>query len=154
MLTRYDPWASMHHLHDEINRVFGHKPVDGEDNASVVKGRWTPAVDIKELDDKFVIAADLPGINPEEIEITTDNGILSIKGERKHEKSAGDDADDKTGYRRVERSYGSFYRRFTLPETADVAGISASGSHGVLEVSIPKKIADLPKRIKVLTQAA
>ena len=78
----------------------------------------------------------------------------SIKGERKHEKSIGDDADDKTGYRRVERSYGSFYRRFTLPETADVAGISARGSHGVLEVSIPKKIADLPKRIKVLTQAA
>ena len=141
MLTRYDPWASMHHLHDEINRVFGHKPVDGDDNASVVKARWTPAVDIKELDDKFVIAADLPGINPEEIEITTDNGILSIKGERKHEKSIGDDADDKTGYRRVERSYGSFYRRFTLTgDGGRSRRISASGSHGVLEVSIPKRL--------------
>ena len=150
MLTRYDPWTSAHHLRDEINRVFGPARVEADDSLNVVTSRWMPAVDVKELEDRFVIAADLPGIDPNDIEITMDSGTLSIKGERTHAEAT----DEKTGYRRVERSYGSFYRRFTLPDTADAQKVSASGSHGVLEIEIMKKLADQPQRIKVETQSS
>ena len=103
--------------------------------------RWTPAVDIREDAEQFTITADIPGVEPKDIEVTMENGVLTIKGERKLE--ARDEGDN--GYRRVERVYGGFYRRFTLPDTADAEAISAAGKHGVLEVTIPKRAALQPK---------
>ena len=145
LLTRYEPWSAMRQLQNEMSRVFDNAVAGAEDGSNVVTSRWTPAVDIREDAERFVIAADVPGVDPEDIELTMENGVLTIKGERTLE--AKDEGDN--GYRRVERVYGSFYRRFTLPDTADAEAISAKGRHGVLEVVIPKRAALQPKRIAV-----
>ena len=145
LLTRYEPWSAMRQLQNEMSRVFDNAVAGAEDGSNVVTSRWTPAVDIREDAERFVIAADVPGVDPEDIELTMENGVLTIKGERTLE--AKDEGDN--GYRRVERVYGSFYRRFTLPDTADAEAISANGRRGVLEVVIPKRAALQPKRIAV-----
>ena len=146
MLTRYDPFYATRGLRNEINRALGASLLgDADDNSDVVTSRWAPAVDVKEEADAFVISADVPGVDPEHIEVTMDKNVLTIKGERQIDETT----EGENGYRRVERVHGSFYRRFSLPDTADAEGISASGKHGVLEVRIPKKVAVQPKRIKV-----
>ena len=145
LLTRYEPWSAMRQLQNEMSRVFDSAVAGAEDGSNVVTSRWTPAVDVKETSEQFVITADIPGVEPKDIEVTMEHGVLTIKGERRLETR--DEGDN--GYRRVERAYGSFYRRFTLPDTADAEAISASGKHGVLEVVIPKRAALQPKRISV-----
>jgi len=114
------------------------------DGSSVVTSQWTPRVDIREEDGRFVIQADLPGVDPADVEILMDKGILSIKGERKNEF---DDSDEH--YSRIERRYGIFHRRFALPDSADAEGITAEGRNGVLEISIPKRPETTPRRIQV-----
>ena len=145
LLTRYEPWSAMRQLQNEMSRAFDSAVAGAEDGSNVVTSRWTPAVDIKEDSERFVIAADVPGVEPGDIEVTMENGVLTIKGERK----LGTQVEGDNLYRRVERAYGNFYRRFTLPDTADAEAISASGKHGVLEVVIPKRAALQPKRISV-----
>jgi len=114
------------------------------DRSTVSTSQWTPAVDIKEEEERYLITADIPGVKPEEIELTMEQGVLTIKGERKDES-----ATKAEGYRRVERAYGTFYRRFSLPDSADSESISATSNQGVLEVSIPKKPTLQPRRIAV-----
>lgn len=146
MMTRYDPFHAARGLRSEISRALGVALLpDSDDSLNVVTSRWAPAVDVSEESEAFVISADVPGVDPEHIEVTMDKNVLTIKGERKVEQKP--EADN--GYRRVERVHGSFYRRFTLPATADSQAISASGRNGVLEVRIPKKAVVQPKRIKV-----
>ena len=145
LLTRYEPWSAMRQLQNEMSRAFDNVVAGAEDGSNVATSRWTPAVDIREDSERFMITADIPGVEPGDIEVTMENGVLTIKGERKLE--TGDKGDN--GYRRMERVYGSFYRRFTLPDTADAEAISASGRNGVLEVVIPKRAALQPKRIAV-----
>ena len=146
MLTRYDPWTAMRQLRTDMNRALSNGAVlDSDDSSNVVTSGWTPAVDIEEQDQQFVIRADVPGVDPKDIEVTMDKGILTVCGERRLESRDESEA----GYRRVERAYGSFYRRFSLPDTADAEGISAASNHGVLEVVIPKRAAMQPKRIEV-----
>ena len=147
MLTRYEPWSAVRQLQDEMNRAFGQALTGTEDASNVVTSSWMPAVDIREEDEQFEISADVPGVDPEDIDVTMENGVLTIKGERKlATKGDGD-----RGYRRVERLHGTFYRRFSLPDTADAEKISAKGKNGVLEVVIPKKAEIQPKRITVAT---
>jgi len=105
---------------------------------------WLPAVDIREENDRFVLQADLPGVKPEDIEVSMEDGVLTIQGCRESEKT-----EDNNEYKRYERVYGKFLRRFTLPDTADGDGISASTHHGVLEVSIPKQARPQARRIAV-----
>jgi HSP20 family protein len=144
-ITRYYPWTQSHRFQDEMKQVFDRFFSDEEgDQSNVVTSQWTPRVDIKEEDKRFVILADIPGVEPGAIEVHMDNGILSIKGERKTESK--DQAGKLT---RIERSYGAFYRRFALPDTADAEGISAIGKNGVLEISIPKKAEAAPRRIEI-----
>ena len=145
MLTRYEPWSAMRQLQNEVSRMFDNVVAGAEDGSNVVTSRWTPAVDIREDAERFVIDADVPGVEPGDIELTMENGVLTIKGERK----LGTEDEGGNGYRRVERVHGGFYRRFTLPDTADAEAISANGRHGVLEVVIPKRAAVQPKRIAV-----
>ncbi len=121
---------------------------EGDDSA-VVTAQWQPNVDIKEEANRFIIYADLPGIDPKDIEVSMDKGILSIRGERKSESSQ-----DTERYSRIERRYGSFHRRFALPDSADPDGISAHGRHGVLEIAIPKKPETTPRRIHVGSDAS
>ncbi|MFA7095815.1 MAG: Hsp20/alpha crystallin family protein [Gammaproteobacteria bacterium] len=146
-ITRYyDPWTMMTQLQNEMNKLFetrmGRYP--GEDAGNVVTSQWTPAVDIKEEKDRFVIFADIPGVDPKDIEITMEKGIISIKGERRI-----DTEEERENYTRVERARGIFYRRFTLPDTADVEKISARGKNGVLEITIPKHEKLQPRKITV-----
>jgi len=135
-ITRYQPWGLLSQLQRELERSVA--------EGSTATAEWAPAVDIKEEADKFVIHADIPGVKPEEIDISMEDGVLTIKGEKKSESKT-----EKEGYKRVERTYGSFYRRFSLPDTANAEAISASSKHGVLEVIIPKREAVQPKKISV-----
>ena len=114
------------------------------DGPSVVTREWTPHVDIREEDARFVLQADLPGVDPAEVEILMDKGILSIKGERKSEFVQND-----PHYSRIERRHGVFHRRFALPDTADAERITADGRNGVLEICIPKRAETTPRRIQV-----
>lgn len=144
-MVSYEPWQAVRRLSDEMSRLFSDTLRDGEDGSNIVTSSWVPAVDIKEEPERFVIIADVPGVDPKEIEVTMEAGVLSIRGERSLEtREEGGD-----GYRRVERRHGTFYRRFSLPDTADADKIAAKGSNGVLQVIIPKKEAVQPKRIKV-----
>ena len=146
-VVRYEPWGVLRRFHDDVNQLFAdsrNAPTDEGDRSSVVTSNWTPAVDIKEENERFVLEADIPGVDPKDIEITMDTGVLTIKGERKHESE-----EESNGYKRVERSYGSFYRRFSLPDTADAERISAKGKDGVLEVVIPKHEKVQPRKITV-----
>ena len=138
-LVRYEPWGLLNQLSKELDRGFR-----GAESSDVATSDWTPAVDIKENADGFVIIADIPGVDPKDIEVHMENGILTIKGERESEKK-----EEKEGYKRVERSYGSFYRRFSMPETADATKINARSKNGVLEVTIPKQEKVQPRKIDV-----
>jgi HSP20 family protein len=115
-----------------------------EDSSMVETSRWAPAVDIKEEPARFVLFADIPGVDPKDIEISMESGILTIKGER-----VATHPEEKEGYTRIERSKGSFYRRFALPDTADADKITAEGKQGVLRIIIPKSEKAAAKKIKV-----
>jgi HSP20 family protein len=144
-IVRYRQWPNQGALQEEIKSVFDRFFEQGDrDESSVVTSQWVPRVDIKEENDRFVIYADLPGIDPDRIEVQMDKGILSIKGERSSESTTQTER-----FARVERRYGSFHRRFALPDSADANGIVASGRNGVLEISIPKKPESAPRRIQV-----
>jgi HSP20 family protein len=114
------------------------------DESSVVTSQWAPPVDIVEERDRFVLYADIPGVDPQDIEVQMDRGLLTIKGVRR-----GNTQMDDGRYSRIERMHGSFHRRFALPDSADPEGISASGHNGVLQVVIPKRPESQPRRIQV-----
>lgn len=145
-IVRYDPWALLNQVQKEMNKMFESRfgELQTGDNSSVVTSSWTPAVDIKEEEKRFVLYADLPGIDPKDIEITMEQGVLTIKGERPAPKD-----EDYASLKRVERAYGTFYRRFSLPDSANPEGIQASGKNGVLEISIPKHERVQPRKIAV-----
>ena len=145
-IVRYDPWALLNQVQKEMNKMFESRfgELQTGDNSSVVTSSWTPAVDIKEEEKRFVLYADLPGIEPKDIEITMEQGVLTIKGERPAPKD-----EDYANFKRVERAYGTFYRRFSLPDSANPEGIQASGKSGVLEISIPKHERVQPRKISV-----
>jgi len=146
---RFQPWSGnaltfQDEFKNMMNRFLG---ADESDQSDVVTSQWAPRVDIREEDQRFVLFADVPGVEPDSIEIQMERGVLSIRGERKVEAGKTDGK-----FTRVERSHGVFYRRFALPDSADPAGISASGRLGVLEISIPKRPESAPRRITIQTQ--
>ena len=144
-VTRYNPFPTRQSMQDDIRQVFDRLFGDTDgDQSNVVTSQWTPRVDIREDDDRFVIFVDVPGVDPKDVEVHMDKGILTIKGER-----LGDVKQEGKRYSRIERSHGLFYRRFALPDSADADGITASGKHGVLEIGIPKKAQQQPRRIQV-----
>jgi HSP20 family protein len=105
---------------------------------------WSPAVDVKEDDKAYMVEADIPGVDPKNVEVTLENGVLTIRGERKEEHK-----EEKDSYHRVERFSGMFSRRFTLPEAADADGVKADMSNGVLKVRIPKRETAVSRRIQI-----
>ncbi len=142
-LMRQDPWRLVTQLHRDLDRAFGAPVLTGDDAASAVVN-WAPAVDIREEAQQFVLHADLPGVKPADIEVTLEKGVLTIRGRRDLENR-----EEKDGYRRVERVTGEFFRRFSLPDTADSQGVTARFTNGVLEVTIAKQQQVLPRRIAV-----
>jgi HSP20 family protein len=138
LVTHYSPWLVRGNLQAKqaLDRFFP--------ETAAAPATWTPRVDVREEASRFVIVADVPGVDPATIEIQMDKNVLTLKGERKSESH-----DEGTKLTRVERALGSFERRFTLPESADADAISAAGKHGVLEISIPKKPELAPRRIAI-----
>jgi len=141
-LIRYEPWFLMNRLHRDLDRLFTLPSGSDESQQAVVE--WVPPVDIREEEKQFVIHADLPGVDAKHIDITLEKGELTIRGRRELSSR-----DEKNGFRRVERVSGDFYRRFSLPDTADSQSVSAKFASGVLEVTIPKQAQVLPRRIAV-----
>ena len=142
-ITRYDPWRSLDDWRQDLERMF-HPVFNDVDTSHVVGGDWSPAVDIKEEKERYLIRADIPGVKPEDIEITMENGVLSIRGERHFEET-----EERDDFKRVERSHGIFHRRFSLPDDTDPEAIEATGNDGVIEITIPKTEGKQPKRIEV-----
>jgi len=140
-LVRYNnPWNLLNTLQRELyNPAFGNN-----DDASVATANWAPSVDISENETEFTLLADIPGVAPEDIDISMEKGVLTIKGERNTEN-----VEEGENYRRVERQSGQFYRRFTLPDSADADKIEAKSEHGVLKIVIPKQEVALSRRIEV-----
>jgi HSP20 family protein len=138
-VVRYEPWALVNRLQKDIDRLFGAPQTTAADS-----GAWLPPVDIHEEANQFVLHVDLPGVDPKAVEITTDHGVLTIRGRREETQR-----ESREGYRRIERVTGEFQRRFSLPESADVQGIKAKVVNGVLEVFIPKQAQVQPHKITV-----
>ena len=145
-IMRFEPGTAMTQLQQEINRMFGnvHDP-----ESSSATAEWTPAVDIREYLDRFELLVDLPGVDPKGVEITLDNGVLSLSGERSDKVHAEGINNNAPQQQRSERRLGRFHRRFILPDTVDSEKVKATGSEGVLEISIPKQTKAQPRRITV-----
>ena len=139
-IQRYRPLSLLDELQREMSSLFNTPAVESSFNSE----EWSPAVDISEDQDQFTIHADLPGVKSDDIEVTAENGVLTIKGQREGHKE-----EEKNNYRRVERFSGSFIRRFTLPERADLENIAAKTRDVVLELTIPKSAEAKPRRIEV-----
>lgn len=136
-IVSYEPWTFVSRLQRQLDRAVG----EAATGATV---SWIPHVDVREEAERFVVAADLPGVEGKDIEITAEKGVLTIKGERRSEKHSSKD-----GYESLERASGTFLRRFTLPESVDAEAIKATHVNGVLEISIPKRPTAQPRKITV-----
>jgi HSP20 family protein len=149
-MVRNSQWQSPNLVQDPLKQIFdrlfegGLMQGGSSDESSVVTSQWVPLVDIKEEANRFVLYADLPGVDPQDIEVQMDKGMLTIKGERQSEAVL-----ETERFSRVERRHGSFHRRFALPDSADPDGITASGQNGVLQIIIPKRPETTPRRIQV-----
>lgn len=147
-LYRNPAWHASRVLPQDVrhafDRFFAPEHASRAENAAGTDGQWAPHVDIREDEQRFVILADVPGIDPAQIDVSMDKGILAIKGERQVETTA-----QGSRFTRVERARGAFHRRFALPDTADAEGITATGRNGVLEIVIPKKAQAAPRRITI-----
>ena len=148
-MVRNPQWPAQGSMKDPVKQIFdrlfeGNLFQNTADESSVVTSQWVPRVDIKEEADRFLLYADIPGVDPQDIEVQMDRGLLTIKGERREEK-----VHETERYSRIERRHGLFHRRFALPDSADPDGITASGHNGVLTISIPKRPESTPRRIQV-----
>ena len=144
-IVRYDPFRDLRSLQDEVNRLFSTNVsrVFGEDEG-IARGAWNPTVDIYENKDQIVIEAELPGMNREDFDLSFENNVITLRGERHFEKK-----DESDNYHRVERSYGSFTRSFTLPPTVSGEGITAEYRNGVLRITLPKREEVKARRIEI-----
>lgn len=145
-LIRWEPFRNLSSLHNRLDRLFEDSfgRLSGGWGEALERSAWAPAVDIHETPDALVLRADLPGVNPKDVDIEVENSTLTLKGERKFESDVKDD-----NYQRMERVHGSFLRSFTLPRTVDADKVEGSYRNGVLEVKLPKKPEAKPKQIKV-----
>lgn len=140
-VVRYDPFREIRSLQNEVNRLFRGVTSDRED---FLGGEWLPKVDVFENKENLVLEAELPGMKREDFELSFENNVLTLKGERKFEKKDGGD-----NYHRVERGYGSFARSFTLPPTVTAEGAAAEFEDGVLRVQLPKREETKARKIEI-----
>ncbi|HLW34769.1 MAG TPA: Hsp20/alpha crystallin family protein [Chthoniobacterales bacterium] len=145
-LTTWTPFKELDELENRLGTFFRGFPIRGRtgNGETLALPKWSPQVDISEDDKEYLVKADLPEVKKEDVKVTFENGLLSISGERKTEKE-----EKKKTYHRVERSYGTFERVFTLPEDADATKIGAEFKEGVLRVHLPKSPSAKPKTVEV-----
>ncbi|OLE55356.1 MAG: hypothetical protein AUG51_03520 [Acidobacteria bacterium 13_1_20CM_3_53_8] len=143
-IVRYDPFRDLRTLQDEVNRLFSSNLSRTFDDEGIARGAWMPSVDIYENKDQIVLEAELPGMNREDFDLSIENNVITLRGERRFEKK-----DDSDNYHRVERSYGSFTRSFTLPQTVSAEDANAEYRNGVLRVTLPKREEVKARRIEI-----
>ena len=148
-ITRYDPFRDLRMLQDEVNRLFSSNLSRSFGDENIARGAWAPTVDIYENKDQIVLEAELPGMNREDFELSIENNVLTLRGERRFEKK-----DESDNYHRVERSYGSFTRSFTLPQTVSPENVSAEYKNGVLRVVLQKREEVKARRIEIAGEGA
>lgn len=141
-ITRWSPFRDVSTLQEQVNRLFeGNFPASG-DHAALTA--WAPSVDVYETENELVIKADLPEVPEKDIDLRVENNMLTIRGERKFEQKVKEE-----NYLRMERSYGSFSRSFSLPNTVDTQTIRAEYTDGVLSITLPKRAESKPKQVKI-----
>lgn len=146
-LVRWEPARELSSLQSEMNRLFSSFfETPAEPGAA---RRWTPAMDLVEVDTEYVVRADLPGVSEEDVHVEVEGDVLTISGERKAEHE-----ERKEGYYRIERSFGSFRRAITLPEGVDISKVGARFEKGVLEVRVPKPVATSPQKVRIAVGSA
>jgi HSP20 family protein len=146
-IARLEPFQGISTLQDQFNRLFNESfRNSGEESALTT---WAPAVDIYETPNELVVKADLPDVNEKDIDVHVENNLLTIRGERKFEKSVSEE-----NFLRVERTYGAFSRSFSLPNTLNAEAIGAEYKDGVLTVTLPKREESKPRQVKVTVNAA
>ena len=145
-LVRFDPFRDLRALHRRMDRVFNETVARRTDERAnePLQARWVPAVDVHESDKEITLRTELPGLSNEDVELTVEQGRLTVQGEKRFEKEESDGE-----YRRVESRYGTFYRSFPLPDSIDQDNIAAHFDNGVLNVTLPKTEAAKPKKIDV-----
>jgi HSP20 family protein len=141
-LNRWEPFRGAATLQEQVNRLFGNALEHSGEESNLTS--WAPAVDIYETEHELVVKADLPEVDPKELDIRVENNLLTIRGERKFEKKVNEE-----NYLRVERAYGSFSRSFSLANTVNAEAIKADYQNGVLTLTIPKREEAKLKQIKV-----
>jgi HSP20 family protein len=140
LMTRWEPFRDLARIQDEMSRLFDDRGLRG--NGESVG--WTPACDIFEDEDALQLRFELAGVDPKDVDVRFENGVLTVKGERKLERE-----DKRENYHRVERSYGTFTRAFSLPSTVNAEGIKAETKNGVLTVTLPKRAEAKARAIQV-----
>ena len=143
-IVRWDPFDALLGAQEDMNRMFRRGWLRGPGGELAEAGAWSPAVDIYETEESLVVEAELPGVDPKDIDVSVDEGVLSLKGERKLEKVVKEE-----NYHRVERAYGLFQRSVRLPSDVDADAIKANYDSGVLKVSVPKVEPRKPKSVPI-----
>src|SRR6266581_5316173 len=143
-IVRYDPFRDLRTLQEEVNRLFTGNVARAFDDEGIARGSWSPNVDIYENKEQIVLEAELPGMKREDFDLSVENNVITLRGERQFEKK--EEADN---YHRVERAYGSFLRSFTLPNSVSGEGATAEYRNGVLRVTLPKREETKARRIEI-----
>ncbi|MCB1023734.1 MAG: Hsp20/alpha crystallin family protein [Acidobacteria bacterium] len=143
-MIKYDPFKELRSLQDEMNRIFHSNFPTQFSHEEMASGGWAPSVDIYESEGEIVLEAELPGMKREDFELSIENNVITLKGERRFEKN-----DEGDNYHRVERAYGSFTRSFSLPRTVSAEHTSADFKNGILRVSLPKKEEAKARKIEI-----
>lgn len=144
-LVRWDPFRELEDMSERLNRMFSRPAVPAKNGKeSLTVADWIPTVDISETDGEYVIKAELPDVKKEDVKITLEDGVLTLTGERRQEKE-----EKSTKYHRVERSYGSFVRSFSLPDLVDETKVKAEYRDGMLNLHLPKSEKAKPRAIEV-----
>jgi HSP20 family protein len=145
-IVRWEPFRDLLSLQERMNRLFDEsfRGARGTDEDWALGGSWAPAVDIYEHDGNIVLKAELPGVDPKDVDVRVENNTLTLRGERKHDQEV-----KRENYHRVERSYGSFTRSFTLPNVVDTNNIKAEYKDGVLRMTLPTREEAKPKQISI-----
>ena len=146
-IVRWEPFREMVTIQDRMNRIFdeafrANRSAGSEEDYALAA--WAPAVDIYEQEGNIVLKAELPGVDPKDVDVRVENNVLTLRGERKLDSDV-----KKEGYHRVERAYGSFGRSFTLPTVVDTEKIKAEYKDGVLRVTLPKREEAKAKQISI-----
>src|ERR671918_1386484 len=145
-ITRWDPFRDLMSIQNEMNRLFGR--TYGGDVGETSRGAWTPSLDVYETQEKFVITMELPGVSPDDVDISVEDSTLVVRGERKFYREQ-----DQDSFLRIERRFGEFTRSLTLPSTADAESIQASFDQGVLMIEVPKREEARPRKITIKAKA-